>query len=134
MHKRKMLIVAAVLAVVVVAVLGVKLLSTPGGPGGAPEHITIAQAMTDKSGQILRVGGDVVPGSINWNVGSQSLSFTLAEESDSMLVVYNGTAPGDFKPGIPLVVTGTYSASGVFRAEKLTTRGSPLCKACHANG
>lgn len=134
MRKKQTIIAAIVVGVAAIIVLGTKLLGAPGAPAGMPDHITIAQAMADKSGQVIEVGGDVVPGSISWSPGSQSLSFTLAEQGASMQVVYNGVAPNDFKPGIPLVVTGKYSSSGVFRAEKLTTRGSPLCKACHAAG
>ncbi len=123
------------LAVIVVAgiVIGAIVLTSPGGPIGIPEHITIAQAMADRSGQAIKVGGDVVPGSISWSDVSQSISFALTGEGDRMQVVYQGRAPNDFKPGSPLVVEGTFNISGVFEAKFLTSRSSPLCKACHSN-
>ncbi|MBI2853693.1 MAG: cytochrome c maturation protein CcmE [Chloroflexi bacterium] len=134
MSKKQITIVAVTLIALVGIVVGFKLLTSPGGPGGVPNHITIAQAKADKSGQPLKVGGDVVPGSITWDNASQSMRFTLADEGDRMQVVYQGVAPNDFKPGSPLVVEGTYSPSGVFRAASLTTRTSPLCKTCHPGG
>ena len=129
---RKRIIGVAVLVVTVVSlIIGFKLFTAPGAPGGMPEHITIAQARAGSSGQVVKVGGDVVPGSIGWDNASGSLSFTLTGEGDRMPVVYPGLAPKDFKPGLALVVEGTYASSGVFKAVSVTTRSSPLCKACH---
>ena len=96
-----------------------------------PDHITIAQAKADKSGQPVKVGGEVVPGTINWDNASQSMTFMLAGEGDRMQVAYQGRAPNDFTPGAALVVEGEYSSAGIFQANSLTTRGSLLCKACH---
>ncbi|MBI4188463.1 MAG: cytochrome c maturation protein CcmE [Chloroflexi bacterium] len=117
--------------IVVSIIIGFKLFTSPGAPGGIPEHITIAQATGDKAGQEVKVGGDVVPGSVSWDNASGSLRFTLTGEGNRMAVVYPGLAPNDFKPGLPLVVEGTYANNGVFQATSLTTRSSPLCKACH---
>ncbi len=128
---RKRIIGLAVLVIVAVAItIGIKAFTSPGAPGGMPDHITIAQAKGE-SGQVMKVGGDVVPGSINWDDATRSLTFTLTGEGDRMPVTYVGRAPNDFKPGSALVVEGTYASSGVFAATSLTTRSSPLCKACH---
>lgn len=128
---RKRIIGMATLAVIIVGlIVGFKLFTAPGAPGGMPEHITIAQAI-GSAGQAVRVGGDVIPGSISWDNASGSLRFMLTGEGDRMPVVYQGLAPNDFKPGVPLVVEGSYALNGVFEATSLTTRSSPLCKACH---
>ena len=133
MNKKQ--IFALALAVIVVAgiIIVARVLTSPGGPVGPPEHITIAQAMVDRSGQSIKVGGEVIPGSISWNDASQSISFALTGEGKRMQVVYQGRAPNDFKPGYPMVVEGTFNTSGVFEAKFLTSRSSPLCKACHSN-
>ena len=131
MNRKRMIGLAIAIVIVVGAITGFKAFTAPGAPGGMPQHITIAQATGDKAGQEVKVGGDVVPGSVNWDNASGSLRFTLTGEGDRMPVVYPGLAPDDFKPGLPLVVDGTYSSSGVFEATSLTTRSSPLCKACH---
>ena len=131
MRRKRVIGVAATVVIVVSIVIGFKAFTAPGAPGGMPEHITIAQAVGDRTGQAVKVGGDVVPGSISWDNASGSLSFTLTGEGDRMSVVYPGLAPKDFKPGLALVVAGTYADNGVFEATSLTSRSSPLCKACH---
>ena len=131
MSKKQMIVLAAVVVGVAAVVIGFKVLMTPGGPGGVPIHITIAQAKADKTGQAVKVGGEVEPGTIKWDNASQSLTFMLTDEGDRMQVVYQAQAPNDFKPGAALVVEGEYSSAGMFLANSLTTRGSPLCKACH---
>ena len=114
---------------VIVTVIGV--FASSNSPGGMAEHLTIAQVKADKAGQEVKVGGDVVPGSVSWDNDSSSLKFMLASEEGQMPVVYEGVAPNNFKPGAPLLVEGTYSSSGVFLATSLATTTSPLCKACH---
>ena len=130
MTRKQIIVITAVVVIIVLITVGVKMLTSAGGPA-MPDHITIAQARGDMAGQEVKVGGDVVPGSIGWDDASRSLRFTLAGEGDELPVVYQGLAPKDFKPGSPLVVEGRYAASGVFMATSLTTRSSPLCKACH---
>ncbi len=95
------------------------------------DHLTIAQVKAAKPGQEVKVGGDVVPGSVRWDDVSRSLKFMLAGEGDQIAVVYQGVAPNDFRPGSPLLVEGTYSSSGVLLATSIATTTSPLCKACH---
>ena len=131
MSRKRIISTASTVIIVVGVIIGFKLFTSPGAPGGMPEHITIAQAMGDRTGQAVKVGGDVVPGSIIWDNASGSLRFTLTGEGDMMSVVYPGLAPKDFKPGLAMVVEGTYALNGVFEATSLTSRSSPLCKACH---
>ncbi len=123
------------LITIVVSVAGITAIivafSSSNGPGGVPTHLTVAQARVDTSGREIKVGGDVVPGSVIWENASHSLKFMLAGEGDQIPVVYRGVAPNGFKPGSPLLVEGTYSSSGVFLATSLATTTSPLCKACH---
>ncbi len=128
-HKRVAVVVVAVLLVAAVVTVGVKLL-VPGVSGGVmPNHITVSAAKADVSGQV-RVGGDVVPGSITWDSRVGALGFLLTGEGGQLQVKYPGTAPKDFKPGAKIVVEGIYTGS-VFQAASLTTTNSPLCKACH---
>ena len=131
MSRKRVIGIAATVIIVVSVIIGFKLFTSPGAPGGMPEHITIAQAVGDRAGQEVKVGGDVVPGSISWDNASGSLSFTLTGEGDRMSVVYLGLAPKDFKPGLAMVVEGRYALNGVFEATSITSRSSPLCKACH---
>lgn len=129
-RKLKITLITAVILVAIIAVV-VAVFTSSNSSGGMTDHLTIAEVKADKSGQELKVGGDVVPGSVSWDNDSRSLKFMLAGEGGEIQVVYEGVAPNDFKPGAPLLVAGTYSPSGVFLATSLETTTSPLCKACH---
>ncbi len=128
MSRKQFTILVLILAGIAGMIVAFKVLSSPGGPVGAPSHITVGQAMAGNAGEVVKAGGEVAPGSINWN--AQALRFTLTGEGDRMQVVYEGLPPNDFKPGAKLVVEGTY-ALGVFQAISLTTQTSALCKTCH---
>ncbi len=92
----------------------------------------VAQAIAE-FGKPVKVGGDVVPGSVSWDNASGSLRFMLTGGDDRLEVVYPGRAPRDFKPGVATVVEGTYLASGIFEATSVTPRISPLCRTCHSS-
>ena len=132
--RRKRILVAAIAVLIVGtgATVGAKALTSGAVGGVMPDHITVAQAKADMSGQKVQVGGDVIPGSISWDYTSGSLRFTLTGEGEEVVVSYRGTAPNDFKPGSRVVVAGHYTG-GVFFADSLTTTTSPLCRACHGN-
>lgn len=70
----------------------------------------------------LRVGGIVMPGSILRESGS--LTFRLAQEEDSIPVVYVGmeTPPDTFVGGSEGIIEGRYADDGVFHAEKIQAR------------
>ncbi len=131
MSRKRIISITALVVIVMGMIIGFKAFTAPGAPGGMPEHITIAQATGEKAGQEVKVGGDVVPGSIIWDNASGSLRFILTGDGDRMPVVYPDLAPKDFKPGLAMVVEGTYALDGIFKATSITTRSSPLCKACH---
>jgi cytochrome c-type biogenesis protein CcmE len=130
MSRKRVIGLAIAIIIVAALIVGVKAFTAPGAPGGMPNHIPIAQARGE-IGQVVKVGGDVVPGSVNWDEATRSLTFLLSGEDDRMPVTYRGLAPKDFKPGIAMVVEGTYVSNGVFEATSITTTTSPLCKACH---
>lgn len=134
MTKRQLIILVITVFILALVAIGIRVMTMPGGLMGVPEHITIAQAAANQSAQVLKVGGEVAPGSISWNDTSQSISFMLSDEGEKMPVLYRGRVPNDFKPYAALVVEGMFNSSGVFEAVSLTTRSSPLCKACHGNG
>ncbi|MGQ9629054.1 MAG: cytochrome c maturation protein CcmE [bacterium] len=70
-------------------------------------------------GEGLRLGGIVVDGSIDWDAKNLILKFEVADEKTTMPVVYRGVAPDAFKNGVEIVVEGTYTPEGVFKATAL---------------
>ncbi len=72
-------------------------------------------------GDYVKVSGEVVAGSVNR--AGHHLSFIIAENGDSLNVVYNGPVPDAFTEGISVVVEGVYKKSGnILRAKNLLTK------------
>jgi cytochrome c-type biogenesis protein CcmE len=72
-------------------------------------------------GQGLRVSGEVVKGSIQWNAAELELRFQLMDQGDKLPVVYHGVKPDMFKDGAQVVVEGQYTTEGLFVAQTLLT-------------
>lgn len=70
----------------------------------------------------LRVGGEVMPGSIQWNPRELQLSFRIGDSRSSILVNYRGVVPDSFQPGKEVIVEGSYSGDGMFRATTIMPR------------
>ncbi len=75
-----------------------------------------------KSRERIRVGGVVAAGSIERRGGQ--VSFRLAQEKNSVPVVYVGTdtLPDTFVDGAQAIVEGNYTAGEGFRAEKIQAK------------
>lgn len=72
--------------------------------------------------QSVRVAGVVQAGSVVNNDANQQMSFTIADGSQSLNVVYSGIVPDIFRPGITVVVEGLYSGHGPFQAQTLLAK------------
>ncbi|HEU0003916.1 MAG TPA: cytochrome c maturation protein CcmE [Ktedonobacteraceae bacterium] len=72
--------------------------------------------------QSVRVAGVVQAGSVVNNDANQQMSFTIADGSQSLKVVYSGIVPDIFRPGITVVVEGLYSGHGPFQAQTLLAK------------
>jgi cytochrome c-type biogenesis protein CcmE len=67
----------------------------------------------DLSGQNIKVGGMVVPGSVDWKAEALDLSFTMSDlKGHEIRVKHRGTPPDMFKEGQGVVVEGSISADG----------------------
>ncbi|RME28071.1 MAG: cytochrome c maturation protein CcmE [Deltaproteobacteria bacterium] len=79
-------------------------------------------------GATIRLGGVVQEGSVDWRPDSQSLTFTVgdgAHDTEHTLVVHAKSAPPQmFREGIGVVVEGTLTADGSFRADKVMVKHS----------
>jgi cytochrome c-type biogenesis protein CcmE len=75
----------------------------------------------------IRISGDVVAGSVEHDAGSRELRFAITRVeaptgSPSVPVVYQGTVPDIFRPGIQVVVEGRLAEDGTFHAETLLAK------------
>ncbi|OGO01634.1 MAG: hypothetical protein A2Y59_04065 [Chloroflexi bacterium RBG_13_52_14] len=77
------------------------------------------EAVVDRQ---VRVGGTVVSDSVDFSAKELILKFTIADESASLPVVYQGVVPDAFKPDIQVVVEGRLDLMGVVRANSLLTK------------
>jgi len=79
---------------------------------------------TTAIGKTVRLGGQVVPGSKQWNAASLDLRFRLSDGTGSVPVAHRGTPPDLFTEGQGAVVEGTYGADGIFLATSIIVKHS----------
>lgn len=72
-------------------------------------------------GKIVNVNGTILTGSTVWVPEKALLTFKLGDENASITVVSNQGMPGNYKEGIPAVVTGMY-INGTFEATLVVTK------------
>lgn len=65
------------------------------------------------TGQNIKVGGMVVPGSVEWKAEALDLAFTISDlKGHEIRIKHKGTPPDMFKEGQGVVVEGTISNDG----------------------
>jgi len=72
--------------------------------------------------QGVRVSGDVVPGSIDWNPSAVELRFTMHEAGDTLRVFHKGLMPDQLAEAQQVVVEGHLDSTGIFQATTLMTK------------
>lgn len=72
----------------------------------------------------VRLGGQVVPGSIRWDADALDLRFELSDGESSLEVRSTGAPPAMFRDTMGVVVEGTLARSGVFQSTNLMVRHS----------
>jgi len=70
----------------------------------------------------VRVKGTVVPGSIEYDLASGRMGFTLRGKTQAMDVVFPGDPPPLFAPGRDVVVSGCLRPGGPFEAYEVLTK------------
>jgi len=79
-------------------------------------------------GPTIRLGGIVVPKSIEWNPGHTALGFKVADSQEpdakTVAVACEQIPPQMFREGIGVVVEGTYDSSNVFKSSRLMVNHS----------
>ena len=72
----------------------------------------------------VRLGGQIVPGSVVWNAQTLDLRFRVTDGAKEVAVKSTGAPPQMFRPGIGVIVEGRYDKSGLFNATNLMVRHS----------
>lgn len=72
----------------------------------------------------VRLGGQVVPGSVEWDADALDLKFRVTDGTQEIMVHSSGAPPQMFRPGIGVVVEGSYARSAVFQSKSLMVKHS----------
>lgn len=72
----------------------------------------------------FRLGGVVVPGSINWEPKTIQLTFRLTDGKEQVEVRHTGSPPDLFKEGAGAIVEGRYAGANLFVANTILAKHS----------
>jgi len=70
----------------------------------------------------FRVGGLVVPGSIEREDGTMQVAFTLTDNAELVTVSYSGILPDLFREGQGIIAHGSLDEDGVFVADEVLAK------------
>ena len=79
----------------------------------------------------VRLGGQVVPGSVTWDAQALDLRFRITDGAQTVAVRSRGPPPQMFRDGIGVVVEGRFSRAGVFESTNLMVKHSNEYRAPH---
>ena len=93
--------------------------------GSAAFYMTVSEleaSGTTIQGEKVRVGGDVVDGSIVRGDIGEELRFDVTDGESQISMVYDGDVPDIFADHAEVIATGTIGPDGVFVADELLTK------------
>ena len=85
----------------------------------SPTQIKAGEA---PQGRTLRVGGLVVPGSIQRDDGSLTIRFDLTDQSETITVRYTGILPDLFREGQGIIAMGSLDQDGHVQADEVLAK------------
>jgi cytochrome c-type biogenesis protein CcmE len=117
-NKRLKFIIGGVVVLVAVIYLIVNAVGTTG-----QYFLTVSEVQAKGDaiyGRPLRVSGDIVASSIDWNAPTLMLKFSVTDGSASMPIVFHGPKPDNMdREGSQAIVEGKLNSAGVFQATTL---------------
>ena len=86
-------------------------------------YITVDQYVARSANTPIRIGGQVIPGSIRWDAATRTLHFTIVgDTANKVEVVYRGIAPDAFRDGVTTILDGARAADGSFLATTIMVK------------
>lgn len=86
-------------------------------------YMTVGEVQAEAArvaGQRVRVNGNVVEGTENWDAEAVTLKFSIQDESGHMLpIVFYGPRPDNFQRAASAIVEGELKPDGSFQADQL---------------
>lgn len=132
--KRTKKIWGGVGALAIVAVVGMLLAS--GLEEGVVYFLTPSEVVaqgTEAVDRPLRLGGQVKPGSVDWNAEALDLRFVVQDSAGEVPVASSGAPPAMFRDGIGVVVEGSLRPDGTFESTNLMVKHSNEYQAPHGD-
>lgn len=108
-----------------VLVLAVAFLIYNGMQGTSAFYMTVDELHVSTAaaeGKTIRVGGDVVAGTIQRGGIGEEIRFEITDGVSTVPIVYHGPAPDIFSDHAEVIATGTMQADGTFEATELLTK------------
>lgn len=124
-------------AVGLLAVVGAVAMLLAGGlKDGVVYFLTPGEVVaqgTDAVDRPLRLGGQVKPGSVQWDAEALDLRFVVQDSAGEVPVASTGAPPAMFRDGIGVVVEGSLRADGTFESTNLMVKHSNEYQAPHGD-
>lgn len=124
-------------AVSVLAVVGVVgMLLASGLQEGVVYFLTPSEVVaqgTEAVDRPLRLGGQVKPGSVQWDAEALDLRFVVQDSAGEVQVASTGAPPAMFRDGIGVVVEGSLRPDGTFESTNLMVKHSNEYQAPHGD-
>lgn len=82
-------------------------------------YLTVSEVLalsSENRNETVRMGGNVLADSVQWDPRSLKLLFVIDGDNADIAVEYQGVLPDSFKPGGEVIIEGTYSGNGKFKA------------------
>ena len=109
-----------VIVLLAIPVLILGFLAFQGFKNSAAYYYSVAEVSAMELTQNkLRIKGELVKDSVDYDAQSPLLKFSLVEEGHLLPVIYNGVMPDNFTHADEIIVEGKLEASGQFQVSKL---------------
>ncbi len=114
------LVIGIIVVLPVLAHLGYDIAVSP----AANYYITVDEfAGRASTGSVnARVGGQIVPGTIQWDNATKTMHFQIAGDNAKLDVSYRGAVPDSFRDGVTAIVEGSRGPGGTFAASSLSIK------------
>lgn len=109
-----------IVTAIVLLVLGILLYRSSVGSLSYFKTVTDLKKDPSLVGKSVRVGGEVVKGSVVQR--GTGVSFVITDQKNKLKIVYDGSMPSTFGEGIQVIAEGTYSGGKEFKAVSLITK------------
>jgi len=85
-------------------------------------YITVDQYVARSADTPVRVGGQVVPGSIRWDDATRTLRLRVAGDHSKIDVAYRAFAPDALRDDVTAILEGARAADGSFLATSVLVK------------